>query len=65
VSDIPWKKVYDLVLSCGNIHSPKEFAIEIVRQAELFVPFDHAASTLSMRKGVSTTSMSSVSIPDG
>ena len=42
MSDIPWKKVYDLVLSCGNIHSPKEFAIEIVRQAELFVPFDHA-----------------------
>lgn len=42
MSDIPWKKVYDLVLSYGNIHSPKEFAIEIVRQAELFVPFDHA-----------------------
>ncbi len=42
VSDVPWKRVYDLVLSCGNIHNPKEFAIEIVRQAELLIPFDHA-----------------------
>lgn len=42
VSEIPWKKVYDLVLSCGSIHSPKEFAIELVRQAQMLVPFDHA-----------------------
>lgn len=42
MSDVPWKRVYDLVLSCGNIHNPKEFAIEIVRQAELLIPFDHA-----------------------
>ena len=26
-TDIPWKKIYDFTLSCGNVHELKSFSV--------------------------------------
>lgn len=35
-------QVYHLVLTCGNVHEPRNFAIEILDQVQHLVPFDRA-----------------------
>lgn len=37
---IPWKKIYDLVLSCGNAREPRAFAIRILLELKEICPFD-------------------------
>jgi DNA-binding CsgD family transcriptional regulator len=40
--DRRYKKVYDFLLTCGNAHSPKSFAVEIVSNIRELCPFDAA-----------------------
>ncbi len=37
---IPWKKIYDLVLACGNTHEPRAFAIQTLLELKEICPFD-------------------------
>lgn len=37
-----WEKINDVVLMCGNVHSPKMFAAEILKNLQALCPFDQA-----------------------
>lgn len=37
---IPWEKIYDLVLACGNTHEPRAFAIQTLLELKEICPFD-------------------------
>lgn len=39
---IPWEKIYDFVLSSGNVHDLKGFSKKVVHEASRLVPFDQA-----------------------
>lgn len=42
VRTVPWEKIYEFVLSSGNIHDIKGFSKQVVREASQLVPFDQA-----------------------
>ena len=37
---IPWKKIYHVVLACGNTHEPRAFAIQTLLELKEICPFD-------------------------
>ncbi len=37
---IPWKRIYDVVLSCGSSHEPRIFAIQTLLSLKEICPFD-------------------------
>lgn len=40
--NIPWRKIYDFTLSCGNVHEPKAFSIEILSGIGELCSFDQS-----------------------
>lgn len=42
VRTVPWEKIYEFVLSSGNIHDIKGFSKQVVHEASQLVPFDQA-----------------------
>ncbi|NTW71673.1 MAG: hypothetical protein HGA49_05465 [Eubacteriaceae bacterium] len=40
--DIPWQKIYDFILSCGNVHERKDFCVEILSGLKKLCDFDQA-----------------------
>ncbi len=41
-TDIPWKKIYDFTLSCGNVHELKSFSVKILYGLEDLCNFDQS-----------------------
>lgn len=39
---IPWQKIYDFTLSCGNVHELKDFSVEILSGIRELCHFDQA-----------------------
>lgn len=40
--EIPWEKIYHFILSCGNVHEPNQFSIEILSGLPELCKFDRA-----------------------
>lgn len=40
--NIPWQKIYDFTLSCGNVHELKDFSIEVVSGLKQLCEFDQS-----------------------
>jgi len=41
-SKVPWKKIYQAVLSCGNEHQLESFCIKVLAEVSQFCPYDQA-----------------------
>lgn len=41
-TEIPWEKIYNFILSCGNVHEPNQFSIEILSGLQELCKFDRA-----------------------
>ena len=41
-ANIPWEELYDLILSCGNVHDPYGFAVAILSGLKKLCSFDQA-----------------------
>lgn len=39
-SSLPWKKLYELVLACGNVRDPRAFTIQVLFRIKDICPFD-------------------------
>lgn len=40
--ELPWEKLYNFILHCGNVHEPYQFSVEILSGLREFCQFDLA-----------------------